>query len=267
MLGKCLYLENIKTVSMMGKTTCDSDFSDVENCNEEVLVDIGSTETNDKDVDVTQKELGIPGSQAFKILNCMTSLLVLVSNFFTESINAYKCCQTLTTFSVNQWIVPSSLSVEKKHAAHALTATETLETETQKDRSAVDELSKQQILVQYLKDSLAFTTEMHSSIPVIALLLGSKNITDVLEAIELFDSMIGIRCMLPIIWSKEANIRDAVVTAYKLTDMGIVKSNVDVLVMEGLGPRADTDLLLARDTCLALLKLSTTKTIMALLWR
>ncbi|KAL4220856.1 meiotic chromosome condensation [Mactra antiquata] len=244
--------------------------------------------------------------------------------------------------------------VEKKHAAHALTATEALETETQKDQSAVNELSKQQILVQYLKDSLAFTTQMQSSIPVIAQLLGSKNITDVLEAIEFFvtgfefgltASMIGIRRMLPLIWSKEANIKDAVVTAYKrlylnppgrnarskaqaivnnlsaltvgatlcdLTslegliaelmksgeleqsvkqmlwerftmkipgtteeqsraavqlismaagaDMGIVKSNVDVLVMEGLGPRADTDLLLARDTCLALLKLSTPKT-------
>lgn len=44
-------------------------------------------------------------------------------------------------------------------------------------------------------------------------------------------------------------------------DMGVVKSNIDVLVMEGLGPRADTDLLLARDTCLALLKLGTPKAV------
>ena len=41
--------------------------------------------------------------------------------------------------------------------------------------------------------------------------------------------------------------------------MGIVKSNIDVLVMEGLGPRADTDLLLAKETCLALLNLGVTK--------
>ena len=44
-------------------------------------------------------------------------------------------------------------------------------------------------------------------------------------------------------------------------DMGVVKSNIDVLVKEGLGPRADTDFLLARDTCLALLKLGVPKTV------
>lgn len=44
-------------------------------------------------------------------------------------------------------------------------------------------------------------------------------------------------------------------------DMAVVKTNIDVLVREGLGPRADTDLLLARDTCLALLKLCTPKTV------
>ena len=44
-------------------------------------------------------------------------------------------------------------------------------------------------------------------------------------------------------------------------DMAVVKTNIDVLVMEGLGPRADTDLLLARDTCLALLKLGTPKAV------
>jgi len=43
--------------------------------------------------------------------------------------------------------------------------------------------------------------------------------------------------------------------------MAVVKTNIDVLVMEGLGPRADTDLLLARDTCLALLKLGTPKAV------
>ena len=44
-------------------------------------------------------------------------------------------------------------------------------------------------------------------------------------------------------------------------DMSVVKANIDVLVMEGLGPRADTDFLLARDTCLALLKLGVPKTV------
>ena len=47
--------------------------------------------------------------------------------------------------------------------------------------------------------------------------------------------------------------------------MSVVKANIGVLVMEGLGPRADTDFLLARDTCLALLKLGVPKTVSTLL--
>lgn len=42
-------------------------------------------------------------------------------------------------------------------------------------------------------------------------------------------------------------------------DMGVVKSNIDVLVKEGLGERAENDFILARDTCLALLKLGPPK--------
>ena len=36
-----------------------------------------------------------------------------------------------------------------------------------------------------------------------------------------------------------------------------VRSNLNTLIKEGLGPRAEKDFLLARDTCLALLKLTT----------
>ena len=38
----------------------------------------------------------------------------------------------------------------------------------------------------------------------------------------------------------------------------IVRSNIDVLVSTGLGPRAEDDFLLARVTCVALLKLAKT---------
>lgn len=40
-------------------------------------------------------------------------------------------------------------------------------------------------------------------------------------------------------------------------ELGTVQSNIGTLIKEGLGPRADVDHLLARDTCLALAKLST----------
>ena len=42
----------------------------------------------------------------------------------------------------------------------------------------------------------------------------------------------------------------------------IVKSNVDVLVKEGLGPRGASDFLLTRDVCIALSKLVATKKVL-----
>ena len=56
------------------------------------------------------------------------------------------------------------------------------------------------------------------------MLLGSKQSTDILEAIDFFvsafefgvqNSMLGVRKMLSLIWSGEATIREAVVAAYK----------------------------------------------------
>ncbi|CAH1774609.1 unnamed protein product [Owenia fusiformis] len=216
-----------------------------------------------------------------------------------------------------------------------------------------NELAKQQVLVQYLKDCMIFTGQVQQAIPVICQLLGSKNTTDILEAMEFFvtafefgvsNSMLGIRRMLALIWSKEQSVKDSLVVAYKrlyLSPVGgtarqqslaivknltaltygatlgdltsleemvcefaksedidsgvikmlwerfakkvpntsdeesrgallllgmaagheenIIKSNVDVLVSEGLGERGKNDFQLAKDTCIALLKLGGTK--------
>lgn len=43
------------------------------------------------------------------------------------------------------------------------------------------------------------------------------------------------------------------ITMIAQAQSGIIVGNLDVLVKVGLGPRAKTDLLLARDTCRALL--------------
>ena len=71
---------------------------------------------------------------------------------------------------------------------------------------------------------MAFATQVQNAVPVISLLLGSKSVTDVMEAIHFFvtgfefgltSTMIGIRRMLPLIWSRETSIKEAVVEAYK----------------------------------------------------
>ncbi|XP_064610959.1 condensin complex subunit 1-like [Liolophura sinensis] len=217
------------------------------------------------------------------------------------------------------------------------------------ESGVVNELTKQQVLVQYLKDSMTFAAQVQKSIPLLCQLLTSKTTSDVLETIHFYvtafefgvnNAIIGVRKMLVLIFSKEASVKEAVVSAYKrlyltpqagnvrakalsivknltalthgatagdITSLAelmcefyrsgevdghviqllwerftlkqtttmveesraalvllsmiagaeteIVKSNIDVLVKEGLGPRAETDFQLARDTCLVLLKL------------
>jgi hypothetical protein len=65
---------------------------------------------------------------------------------------------------------------ERKHASHALTATEAMQTDTQTDPTVASEIAKQQILVQYLKVSnyvhqnlLICLTEWLTHLPLMAL--------------------------------------------------------------------------------------------------
>ena len=76
----------------------------------------------------------------------------------------------------------------------------------------------------FSRDSVKFSKIIHKALPVVAMLLGSKQSTDILEAIDFFvsafefgvqNSMLGVRRMLSLIWSGEATIREAVVAAYK----------------------------------------------------
>ena len=67
--------------------------------------------------------------------------------------------------------------------------------------------------------------QIQNVVTVIALLLGSKNVSDVLDAIQFFvagfrygvsNSMLGTRRLLVLVWSKEPTVKDAVVSAYKV---------------------------------------------------
>ncbi|GAB6019778.1 Ncapd2p [Chamberlinius hualienensis] len=86
------------------------------------------------------------------------------------------------------------------------------------------DIAKQRLLLNYLKDSIAFAKSVSKALPVIGHLLSSSQTTDVLEAIQFFktayqfgihNSIIGIQKMLTLVWSKEAEIKDAVSSTYK----------------------------------------------------
>ncbi|XP_022241936.1 condensin complex subunit 1-like [Limulus polyphemus] len=92
------------------------------------------------------------------------------------------------------------------------------------EHNVVNEVTKQQILVQYLKDSVQFAQKIQVALPVVCQLLGSRTVSDVLEAIDFFvtafefgvrDAMSGIQRMLLLVWSKETAVKDAVVSAYR----------------------------------------------------
>jgi condensin complex subunit 1 len=63
-----------------------------------------------------------------------------------------------------------------------------------------------------------------SAFPVICQLLHSRQVTDVVEAIDFFtsafqfgmaDAIIGVQQMLVLVWSRDQAVKDAVAVAYK----------------------------------------------------
>ncbi|XP_056143059.1 condensin complex subunit 1 [Lampris incognitus] len=86
------------------------------------------------------------------------------------------------------------------------------------------ELKKQEMLVQYLKDTESFALQVERSIAVINTMLYWKTTTVVQEAVQfcvtvcefkVANSLSGVRRMLPLVWSTDAAIKDAVVQAYR----------------------------------------------------
>ena len=109
------------------------------------------------------------------------------------------------------------------------------QSQSQSQAQTEDELNKQRMFVQYLGDSVKFSKIIHKSLPVVAQLLGSKQSSDILEAIEFFvsafefgllNAMMGVRRMLALIWSQEKTIKDAVVAAYKRLYINVESNSV-----------------------------------------
>uniref|UniRef100_A0A672RV31 Condensin complex subunit 1 n=1 Tax=Sinocyclocheilus grahami TaxID=75366 RepID=A0A672RV31_SINGR len=86
------------------------------------------------------------------------------------------------------------------------------------------ELKKQEMLVQYLKDTESFALQVERAIAVINNMLYWKTTTIVQEAVQfcvtafefsVANSVCGVRKMLPLVWSTDVTIKDAVIQAYR----------------------------------------------------
>nr|XP_027806943.1 condensin complex subunit 1 [Marmota flaviventris] len=87
-----------------------------------------------------------------------------------------------------------------------------------------DELVKQEMLVQYLQDAYSFSRKITEAIGIISKMMYENTTTVVQEIIEFFvmvfqfgvpQALFGVRRMLPLIWSKEPGVREAVLNAYR----------------------------------------------------
>ncbi|KAM9310298.1 condensin complex subunit 1 isoform 1-T2 [Pholidichthys leucotaenia] len=86
------------------------------------------------------------------------------------------------------------------------------------------ELKKQEMLVQYLKDTETFALQVERAISVINTMLYWKTASVVQEAVQfcvtvcefsVANSVSGVRKMLPLVWSTDAAIKDAIIQAYR----------------------------------------------------
>lgn len=86
------------------------------------------------------------------------------------------------------------------------------------------ELKKQEMLVQYLRDTEGFALQVERAIAIINNMLYWKTTTVVQEAIQfcvtvyefsVANSLSGVRKMLPLVWSTDSAVKDAVVQAYR----------------------------------------------------
>lgn len=86
------------------------------------------------------------------------------------------------------------------------------------------ELKKQEMLVHYLTDTETFALQVEKAISIINTMLHWKTTSVVQEAVQfcvtvrefcVANSISGVRKMLPLVWSRDAAIKDAVVQAYR----------------------------------------------------
>ncbi|KAE8589790.1 hypothetical protein XENTR_v10017743 [Xenopus tropicalis] len=86
------------------------------------------------------------------------------------------------------------------------------------------DLGKQEMLVQYLSDAHHFAVKIEEAIDVISKMMYETAVSVVQEVIEFFvtvsqfgvsQALLGVRRMLPLVWSKEPGVREAVLSAYR----------------------------------------------------
>ncbi|XP_056901814.1 condensin complex subunit 1 isoform X1 [Takifugu flavidus] len=148
------------------------------------------------------------------------------------SIRAHACFPESEMFAPLSTLTPETLmnvlglifkGSDEDTSEVSQTLPSTLQKEGEKEGEE-GELKKQEMLVQYLKDTETFALQVERAISVINSMLYWKTTSVVQEAVQfcvtvrefsVANSVSGVRKMLPLVWSTDAAIKDAVVQAYR----------------------------------------------------
>ncbi|XP_067308737.1 condensin complex subunit 1 isoform X2 [Pseudorasbora parva] len=174
----------------------------------------GEEESSDRDTAIQIAQLLRESKYRKAVGLCMRAhSLFPESSFFSElaDLNAETLINTLATlFKGPEEEMPEAVASDAPL--------------TPQKEGGENELKKQEMLVQYLKDTESFALQVERAIAVINNMLYWKTTTVVQEAVQfcvtafefsVADSVCGVRKMLPLVWSTDVTIKDAVIQAYR----------------------------------------------------
>uniref|UniRef100_A0A7M4EKC1 Condensin complex subunit 1 n=1 Tax=Crocodylus porosus TaxID=8502 RepID=A0A7M4EKC1_CROPO len=147
----------------------------------------------------------------YKAAVCLTQEAMSCFQGIEPFINVTKCCPT-----VNISLKLPALLMDSSVGSHLRNCVP----EPLND----SEMVKQEMLVQYLQDAYNFSVKIIEALNMVSRMMYKNSVSVVQEAIEFFvtvsqfgvpQAVLGVRRMLPLIWSKEPGIREAVLSAYR----------------------------------------------------
>uniref|UniRef100_A0A3P8X2W7 Condensin complex subunit 1 n=1 Tax=Cynoglossus semilaevis TaxID=244447 RepID=A0A3P8X2W7_CYNSE len=148
---------------------------------------------------------------------------VMIAQYLRVNKYRFSSLSTLTPESLMETLALIFKGSDEDAAELSQNLPPTPQKEPEKEGEDV-ELKKQQMLVQYLKDTETFALQVERAISVINTMLYWKTTSVVLWTVQfcvtvcefgVANSVSGVRKMLPLVWSTDTAIKDAVVQAYR----------------------------------------------------
>ena len=137
----------------------------------------------------------------------------------------FKCDRFLNYDEINEVIAQSEKKIGEMEKKIKIIESESSEgSENTEKTKLLEDVSKENMVIEYFQNYISVLKAIDKVIPLISQLLGSKNISDVQESIDLFivlhklrisSSIFGVKKMLTLITKPEMSIKKKVIDAYR----------------------------------------------------